>query len=116
MTEVIVTLKAPPLAAAIGTGRSLYTHRNRLEPRAPARVSYLARLAAAQRQVEARITSAVPEAFVRWRYQVVDDGFALVVPADEIARVARLPGVAKIYPSLTYRPTLDRSPQQIGAP
>ena len=111
-----MTLKAPPLAEAIGTGRSLYARRNRLDLRTPASVSYLARLAATQRQIEARITSAVPHAFVRWRYQVVVDGFALVVPADETARVARLPGVAAVYPSLTYRPTLDRSPQQIGAP
>jgi subtilisin family serine protease len=119
MTEVVVTLKAPPLAEAIGADRSLYTtaaRRNRLDPRAPASVSYLARLAAAQRQVEARITSSVPEAFVRWRYSVVVDGFALVVPADQTERVARLPGVAAVYPSLRYRPTLDRSPNQIGAP
>jgi subtilisin family serine protease len=119
MTEVVVALKAPPLAAVIGADRSLYakaTRRNRLDLRAPASVSYLARLAAAQRQVEARITSTVPQAFVRWRYSVVVDGFALVVPADETARIARLPGVAAVYPSLRYRPTLDRSPQQIGAP
>src|ERR671938_929883 len=116
MTEVVVTLKAPPLAEVSSTARSLYAHRNRLDLRAPASVSYLARLAAAQRQLEARITSAVPQAFVRWRYQVVANGFALVVPADETARVARLPGVAAVYPSLTYRPTLDRSPNQIGAP
>jgi subtilisin family serine protease len=116
MIEVVVTLKAPPLAAFAGTGRSLYAHRNRLDLRAPASVSYLTRLATKQRQVAARITAAVPQAFVRWRYQVVVDGFALVVPDDETARVARLPGVAKLYPSLTYRPTLDRSPQQIGAP
>jgi subtilisin family serine protease len=116
MTEVVVTLEAPPLAGMLDAGRSLYAHRNRLDLRAPASVSYLARLAATQRQVQARITHAVPEAFVRWRYQVVVDGFALVVPADETARVARLPGVAAVYPSLRYHPTLDRSPQQIGAP
>jgi len=119
MTEVVVTLKAPPLASLIGADRRLYTtatRRNRLDLRAPASVSYLARLAAAQRRVEARITRAVPESFVRWRYGVVVDGFALVVPADETARVAKLPGVAAVYPSLRYRPTLDRSPNQIGAP
>jgi subtilisin family serine protease len=116
MTEVVVTLKAPPFAEIGVAGRSLYARRNRLDLRAPASVSYLARLAAAQRQLEARITRAVPQAFVRWRYSVVVNGFALVVPADETARVARLPGVAAVYPSRRYRPTLDRSPQQIGAP
>src|SRR2546423_7910686 len=116
MTEVVVTLEAPPLAAMVGAGRSLYGRRNRLDLRAPASVSYLARLAAAQRQLEARITHAVPRAFVRWRYSVVVDGFALVVPTDETALVAGPPGVAGVYPSRRYRPTLDRSPQQIGAP
>src|SRR5947209_4769033 len=64
MREVVVTLKAPPLAAVMSVDRSLYTtaRRNRLDLRAPASVSYLERLAAAQRQVEARITSAVPQA------------------------------------------------------
>src|SRR5439155_26332679 len=105
MTEVVVTLKAPPLARAIGADRALYTaatRRNRLDLRAPASVSYLARLAAAQREVAARVTRAVPGSFVRWRYGVVVDGFALVVPADETARVAGLPGVAAVYPSLRY--------------
>ena len=119
MTEVVVTLKAPPLARAIGADRGLYaaaTRRSRLDLRAPASVSYLARLAAAQRRVAARIVRAVPGSFVRWRYGVVVDGFALVLPADATTQVAALPGVAAVYPSFRYRPLLDRSPNQIGAP
>ena len=119
MTEVVVTLKAPPLAEAITADRGLYaaaTRRNRLELRAPASVAYLGRLAAAQRVVAARVTRAIPESFVRWRYGVVVDGFAVVVPRGEEARLAAVPGVAAVYPSLRYRPLLDRTPAQIGAP
>ena len=119
MEEVVVTLKAPPLARAITADRALFaatTTRNRLDFRAPASVSYLRGLAAAQRRLEARVTRAVPGSFVRWSYGVVVNGFALVLPADAEARVAALPGVARVYPSLRYRPLLDRSPQQIGAP
>jgi subtilisin family serine protease len=119
MTEVVVTLKAPPLAEAIAASRRLYaaaTHRNRLELRAPASVSYLARLATAQRVVAARVARAIPGSFVRWRYGVVVNGFALVVPADEQSRLASVPGVAAVYPSVRYHPLLDRTPAQIGAP
>jgi len=119
MTEVVVTLKAPPLAEAIAADRGLYaaaTSRNRLELAAPASVAYLRRLAAAQRTVEARVTRAIPGSFVRWRYGVVVDGFAVVAPAGEAGRLAAIPGVAAVYPSLRYRPLLDRTPGQIGAP
>jgi subtilisin family serine protease len=119
MTEVVVTLKAPPLAEAVTADRGLYaaaTSRNRLELRAPASVAYLRRLAAAQRVVEARVTRTIPGSFVRWHYGVVVDGFAAVVPAGEVTRLAAVPGVAGVYPSLRYRPLLDRTPAQIGAP
>src|SRR5439155_19985306 len=74
MTEVVVTLKAPPLAEAIAADRGLYaaaTTRNRLALRAPASLAYLARLATAQRAVATRTTRAIPGSFVRWRYGVV---------------------------------------------
>ena len=112
MTEVVVTLKMPPLARA----RQLYGARTRLDLRAKASVSYLRREAAAQRALAARVRRAVPGSFVRWSYRVVVNGFALVLPEDAEARVAGLPGVAAVYPSLRYRPLLDRSPGQIGAP
>jgi subtilisin family serine protease len=58
----------------------------------------------------------VPEASVRWRYRIVANGLAVVLPRAELARVSRLPGVRAVYPSVSYRPALDRAPQQIGAP
>src|SRR2546423_4184607 len=119
MTEVVVTLKAPPLARAIGADRSLFaaaTVRRRLDLRRPASVTYLRGLAAAQHRLEALVTRAIPGSVVRWSYGVVVNGFALVLPADAQAELSSLPGVATGYPSVRYHPLLDRSPGQIGAP
>ena len=41
---------------------------------------------------------------------------AVVVPRSQLGRLTSLPGVETVYPSVRYRPQLDRSPQQIGAP
>ena len=44
------------------------------------------------------------------------NGLALSVPADALGRLAELPRVAAVYPSLRYHALLDRSTGQIGAP
>jgi subtilisin family serine protease len=116
--EVVVTLDAPPLARAVAASRALTVRakRSRLDLRAPTSVSYLRRLAEAQRALEARLVRAIPSARVRWRYSVVVNGLAVVVPAEQLSRLARLSGVARVYPSVRYHATLDRTPGQIGAP
>ena len=53
---------------------------------------------------------------MRWRYQVVLDGLAVVAPEGSAARIAEIPGVASVYPSVRYEHALFRSPQTIGAP
>ena len=119
LTEVVVTLKAPPLARAAASNRSLAasaTRARRLNLRAPASAAYLRRLAAAQRALERRIIERIPTARVRWRYRVVLNGLAVVVPAGQLRRLHALPGVAGVYPSVRYRALLDRSPAAIGAP
>ena len=63
-----------------------------------------------------RIESTIPQAQIRWRYRLVANGIAVVVPRSQLGRLTSLPGVAKVYPSVRYRTQLDRSPQQIGAP
>ena len=117
--EVVVRLDAPPLARAIESSRALAaatTRHHHLDVRAPASVSYLRTLAVAQRSLEGRIVDAIPGARVRWRYGVVLDGMAVVVPRAEAVRLASVPGVAEVYPSVTYHTLMDRSPQLIGAP
>jgi subtilisin family serine protease len=117
LVEVVVTLDAPPLAEAIRQSRVLTARARtrRLDLRSPTSVDYVRSLAAAQRTVAAQITAALPDARVTWRYQVVLDGLAVVLPRDQLGRLGTVPGVAKVWPSITYRPLLDRSPRLIGA-
>jgi subtilisin family serine protease len=116
--EVVVTLPAPPLAQALGTDRALAavaTRRHRLDLRAPASVAYVRTLGQAQRTLQARIVRAVPSAEVRWHYDVVLNGMAVVVPRSQLPRLASIPGVT-VWPSVRYHALLDRSVPLIGAP
>src|SRR5471032_2280221 len=89
-TEVVVTLKAPPLATF---GRSLQS---------ASHTTYARRIEAAQAQAVRNVESALPDATVRWRYHLVADGFAVVVPRSELTALARVPGVAKVWPNVRY--------------
>ena len=122
LVEVVVTLPQPPLSQAILGTRLLAAHtgtRRRLNVRAPASVSYLRTLASAQRTLQARIETAIPDAQVRWRYGVVLNGMAVVVPRSQLATLSAIPG-ATVWPSVTYH-SLGGSkktvlpPQLIGA-
>jgi len=115
--EVVVTLAAPPLAQAIQNSRVLSARvkAQRLDLRSATSVAYLKSLVGAQSAVAARIAAAIPEARVAWRYQVVLNGLAVVVPRAEIARLDSVPGIARVWPNVTYRTLLDRSPELIGA-
>ena len=63
-TEVVVTLKAPPLATF---GRSLLSARH---------TSYLRQIESQQAVVSARIEQAIPSSRIRWRYKLVAKGLA----------------------------------------
>ena len=101
LVEVVVSLSQKPLA----------TTRWRAGRQLQART-----LAYAQAGVARSIEDAVPAARIRWRYRLVANGMAVVVPRSQLGRLTSLPGVETVYPSVRYRPQLDRSPQQIGAP
>jgi subtilase family protein len=94
----------------------------RLDLRSPTSVSYLRALASAQRVLGRRIATSVPAATVRWRYSIVLNALAIDLPGSEIARLSRLPGVAKVYPSVRYHALgessslLNQTPSLIGAP
>ena len=98
-TEVVVTLAAAPLAYA-GADRAAATQRIDAEQ---------------QRFIQA-LTRRVPAAEARWRYRVVANGFAVVVPRREVAALRALPGVRDVSAGTAYRAALDRSPGQIAAP
>ena len=44
------------------------------------------------------------------------NGFAVVLPRAQLGRLARVGGVARVWPSIAYHPLLDRTPQLVGAP
>jgi len=90
MTEVIVTLKAPALTAF---GRSLTSARH---------AGYATELAAAQAQAAHNVLALSPLARIRWRYRIVADGFAIDLPTADVSRLARLPGVAEVWPNVLY--------------
>jgi subtilisin family serine protease len=69
-----------------------------------------------QEAVAGRIRALVPEARIRWRYQVVLNGLAVVVPQGEARLIASVPGVREVQASVRYRRTLNQSPKVIGAP
>ena len=73
-------------------------------------------LVSAQNRVADTIAAQLPDAQIRWHYKLVANGMAVVVPRSQLGRLTALPGVAKVYPSVRYRPQLDRSVPQIGAP
>jgi len=109
-TEVIVTLDAPSLIARSLTG-------------AHARAS----IASVQARAESRLRAAIPSVRIVYRYRLVADGFALVVPTRDVARLPSIRGIAKVWPNVAYHELtarrvtvrhanqLNQGPQVIGA-
>ena len=85
-----MTLKAPPLAAF---GRSLLSARH---------ASYVRQIESQQAVVSARIEQTIPSSRIRWRYKLVANGLAVVLPRSQIGRLARVPGVAQVWPNVRY--------------
>ncbi|MDF2749662.1 MAG: hypothetical protein K0T00_837, partial [Gaiellaceae bacterium] len=100
LVEVVVGLDAAPLAVA-RPGRTLAaTGGRRLSLSTPTSRSYLRRLASTQETLESRIESVLPRAEVTRRYRVVANGLSVLVPRDQLDRLASVPGVARVYPSV----------------
>jgi subtilisin family serine protease len=103
-TEVVLTLKAPPLSSF---GRSLQS---------ASHAGYLRQVDAAQAELARRVVAAVPGAQIRWRYRLVANGFAVVVPQRAVNRLARIPGVDAVWANVPYHSArVTAGPEQIGA-
>src|SRR5204862_7299355 len=88
----------------------------KLDVASPTSTSFLRWLTASQDAVAARIRRTIPAARIRWRYRIVLDGLAVVVPRADLPALSRVRGVRRVYLSASgYAPLLDRSPQLIGA-
>jgi subtilisin family serine protease len=112
--RVVVRLAQPPLAQAFARRLQSVSPR-KLDVTTSFSRAYLRQLETAQRLAVAQLHAALGAARVQQRYRVVFDGFALTLPARSLPKLARLPFVRKVYPSLTYSLALDRSPSVIGA-
>jgi subtilisin family serine protease len=118
LVQVVVTLDQAPLARASAQGRTLAAAtrtRRRVNLRTPASRSYLRTLAGAQRSLQSRIATRFPGARFGWNYSVVINGFSVVLPRDQADRLRSVPGVQTVWPSVRYRPLLDRSVKLIKA-
>jgi subtilisin family serine protease len=93
--EVVVALESPPLAYAPGTA---------------------GRIAAEQRTFRRELARHLPDARIRWRFRLVANGFAVVLPETQVSRLHGVQGVRGVYDSARYEPQLDSTPQAIGAP
>jgi subtilisin family serine protease len=107
LVEVVVELRDPGVARTLGVRARLDTSASRRR---------LAGIEAEQDLLKQRILEAVPEAKVTWRYRVVFNGLAVVVPQRSVSRLERIPGVREFYRSVQFRPSLDRSVPAIHAP
>jgi subtilisin family serine protease len=104
-----VELREPGLAQALGGD-------GRLELDAPASLRRLTRIAVQQESVEERILKLVPSARISWRYRVVLNALAVVLPPGDVGRLDQLTGVREVHRAVQYGPTLDRSVAAINAP
>jgi subtilisin family serine protease len=113
--RVIVSLKLPPLAQAYGRGLYAAGSAHRLNVRSTASEEYLRRIKNEQAVAIAQLHRALPDARVSWRYQVVLNGFAVSIPARQLAKLSRQSFAGRVWPSFTYQLALNRSPTVIGA-
>ena len=117
--EVVVTARGAPARARdrdeqdADARREGTQARPRLshEPGVPGR----ARQPAEPRRSKASLPSRRRPQVVR-RFRIVVDGLEVVAPAADLAGLSRIPGVAAVERSGAYGPTLEASPQVIGAP
>src|SRR5581483_5498761 len=70
---------------------------------------------AQQAEVATRIERSLPGSYVRWRYRLVANGLAVVLPRGDVSALAHVPGVAKVWPNLRYHALAVQGPEQIGA-
>jgi hypothetical protein len=77
-SQVVVLLEAPPLAIRGGAGAER-------------------RLGDEQRRFETALHATIPTASVHWRYRLVANGVSVVLPSRDLPRLARLPGVRRVF-------------------
>ncbi|HET8528761.1 MAG TPA: S8 family serine peptidase [Gaiellaceae bacterium] len=113
--RVVVSLALPPLALHGSRGLASAVARRRLDATDAAARAYVARVASAQARAVADLRTAIPQARVGRRFQVVLDALTVSLPASRLPALLHRPWAVHVYPSLQYRLATDRSPSVIGA-
>ncbi len=80
-----------------------------------ATVAYRSYLQGKQDAFIKRLDSSVKRAKVTGQTDIVLNAVSVIVPPDSVASIAKMPGVAAIYPDVLQQPLTDVSPQYIGA-
>jgi minor extracellular serine protease Vpr len=112
--RVIVRLAQPPLAAARAT-YALAGSQRRLNVASASSRAYLAQLARSQAAAAASLRRAIPEARVSRSFRVLLNGITVDLPAARLPALARLGFATKVYPSVRYAQSLNRSLSLMGA-
>jgi subtilisin family serine protease len=113
--RVIVRLALPPLAAAFSDGLAVGGDSRRLDVQTSSARRYIAKLESEQVRAASAIRTAIPGAVVSRRFQVVLDGLTVELPVHRLPDLAGLSVVNRIYPSASYKLSLDESPGLIRA-
>jgi hypothetical protein len=112
--RVLVELPMQPLAARFGRGLYGPTGRRKLDVASSSSRAYLRTVEAQQLRVAAALRTAIPEARIGRRFQVVLDALTVSLPASKLPALLRQPSVTRVYPSVGYTLALDRSPSVMG--
>ncbi len=113
--RVIARLNLPPLAAAYNDDLSIGGTSRRLDVSSSSSRRYLARIERAQSAAATAIRQAIPGAILSRRFQVILDGITVDLPVKRLGTLTQLPFVTRIYPSIAYKMTLNKSPGVIHA-
>jgi subtilisin family serine protease len=111
--EVVVELRPVPVTQQVAP-RLLETAGHLGTTSFDARLG-LALVAREQATATARMQAAVPSMRVMGRLRYVMDALRVTAPPSQLGRLARVPGVAHVWPSMTYHPLDDRVPTVINA-
>jgi hypothetical protein len=89
---------------------------DKLDLNSPAVQQYQAYVDGVQKDFEETATKSIAGAEVTNRFDLILGGVSLVIPADQVSTLTKLPGVVAVYPDELLHLDTDNSPQFIGAP
>ncbi|HET7830068.1 MAG TPA: S8 family serine peptidase [Candidatus Limnocylindrales bacterium] len=118
---LVVELEDPAVASyrggrnGIGATNPRANGKTRIDFKAKATKEYRAFLKGRQNAFVGRLKGAVPEAAVSDQTDLALNAVSVIVPPDQVADVAALPGVKAVYPDSIQTIDTDTSPSFIGA-